>query len=264
MEKALEVGYHERDSSEPASEEAHQWSGWGTALKPAWEPIILARKPLDGTVAANVLRHGTGALSIDECRIPGTGGRERNGEASQDRRYTERGGTNFAMKPGPRGGSPDGRWPANLLLDEEAAAALDEQTGTLTSGKAAPGGHRRNSDKFRNAYGEFAGQLVESSTLYGDSGGASRFFYCSKASKADRGEGNGHATVKPTDLMTYLVRLVTPRGGLVLDPFCGSGSTGLGCLNVGARFVGIEKEPEYCEIARGRLRGAMPLFNLAG
>lgn len=160
-------------------------NGWGTALKPAHEPIVLARKPFKGAVANNVLEHGTGALNIDASRI------------------------------GVGVGAAKGRWPANVLLDNEAARMLDEQTGTLTSGKVA-------------------------------SGGASRFFYTAKASKKERNAGlpdemvNKHPTVKPVRLMEYLVRLVTPPGGVVLDPFCGSGTTGVACGMLGVRFVGID------------------------
>ena len=229
--------------------------GRGTALKPAWEPIILARKPLIGTVADNVLKHGTGALNIDASRI-GTGdGGLREGEVSADSRYHESGGTDFAMKPGPRGGDAKGRWPANLVLDEDAAALLDEQTGTLTSGKADV--LQRNSDKFRNTYAQFEGQRVEG-VLYGDSGGASRFFYTSKASTQERTAGgkveNKHPTVKPVDLMQYLCRLVTPPGGLILDPFCGSGSTLVAALPEGFRVIGIERDEVSVRTALARIR----------
>lgn len=194
----------------PATDAALQWQGWGTALKPALEPITVARKPLVGTVAANVLEHGTGALNIDGCRVEPTGeSRERVGEASQDRRYTEAGGTNFAATPGVRGGDPAGRWPANLIHDGSEPADL--------------------------------------------LGEAARFFYCAKASKADRGAENIHPTVKPTELMAYLVRLVTPPGGLVLDPFMGSGSTGKAAVLEGFRFIGIDMTPEYVAIARARI-----------
>jgi transcriptional regulator with XRE-family HTH domain len=174
------------DITAPATPAAQQWAGWGTALKPALEPITVARKPLTGTVAANVLEHGTGALNVDGCRV---------GDAS-------------------------GRWPANLIHDgsEEPAALL---------------------------------------------GDAARFFYCAKASRSDRGEGNNHPTVKPTDLMRYLCRLVTPPGGTVLDPFTGSGSTGKAAALEGFHFLGIEREAEYLDIARARIRAvvdAAPLF----
>ncbi|HDR3115773.1 DNA-methyltransferase [Pseudomonas aeruginosa] len=274
-----------------------EYEGWGTALKPGHEPICMARKPLIGTVARNVLAHGTGALNIDACRIPtdealraGSGGipcrhdehvpRTRSGEASAERRYTETGGTNFAMKPGPRGGAVAGRWPANLIHDGS------DEVVTLfpaDAGQAAPLA-TRNSDKTRNSYGAFAGSPDAHFSPHDAGGSAARFFYCAKASRRDRNEGcehmerkplhwssgsqnpgsfqadgtdktsqNNHPTVKPTDLMAYLVRLVTPPGGKVLDPFTGSGSTGKAAVREGFEFVGIEREDPYLAIAEARI-----------
>jgi site-specific DNA-methyltransferase (adenine-specific) len=192
----------------PATPAAQQWSGWGTALKPALEPITVARKPLTGTVAANVLEHGTGAINVDGCRV-GT-----------EQRYNPPAGNKVGgnslnmsavgMPQDADGRMAAGRWPANLIHD-----GSDEPCALL--------------------------------------GDAARFFYQAKCSKADRGEGNGHPTVKPTDLMRYLCRLVTPPGGVVLDPFMGSGSTGKAAALEGFRFIGIEREAEYLEIARGRI-----------
>lgn len=246
--------------------EVAAWEGWGTALKPAWEPIIVARKPFAGTVARNVLTHGTGGINIDACRLePGEGG-EREGEASADERYTERGGTDFAMKPGPRGGSELGRWPANVLLDEEAAALLDEQTGLLVSGD--------NCTRTRDGYfgaGEDRhgglGRAGDVQTTYGDRGGASRFYYVAKPSRAERNfgvrdpRGNIHPTVKPVELMRYLVRLVTPPGGTVVDPFTGSGTTGMACAYELVSFIGTEREADYAEIAQDRIAACAPLFS---
>lgn len=375
---------------------ARQWAGWGTALKPALEPITVARKPLAGTVADNVLRHGTGGLNIDGCRVDPTGeSRERVGEASQENRYTEAGGTNFAAKPGIRGGDPPGRWPANLIHDgsDEVLAAFPQAKGQ--QGAVGP----QYGDKPSvNAYGDFGPR--QDFQPRGDAGSAARFFkecnqwqdqspslssadtaapslclqstvaatvqsaaatwpslagivssdskepstsatasecesiaevctaamtaigsgclqesrhekpiqngslasaavtrkptgittitaslwrsdgsveratcsitptsldrgaaasrlrYCAKASKADRGSDNAHPTVKPTDLMRYLCRLVTPPGGVVLDPFMGSGSTGKAALLEGFRFIGIEREESYLAIARARIAEA--------
>ncbi|MFG8756575.1 site-specific DNA-methyltransferase [Pseudomonas aeruginosa] len=251
--------------------------GWGTALKPALEPITVARKPLVGTIAANVLAHGTGALNIDGCRIPsepmppntGAGGLPR-------RREDEQRGPGAVSQP-----HAAGRWPANLIHDgsEEVVVLFQADAGA-----AAPA-HRRNGDKFRNSYGAFRGDIDEGgSTFQGDAGSAARFFYCAKASRRDRNEGcehmerqplhwssgsqnpgsfqadgtdktsqNNHPTVKPTDLMAYLVRLVTPPGGKVLDPFTGSGSTGKAAVREGFEFVGIEREPPYLAIAEARI-----------
>ena len=380
--------------------------GLGTALKPALEPITVARKPLAGTVAENVLAHGTGALNIDGCRVEPTGeSRERVGEASQDSRYTESGGTNFAATPGVRGGDPSGRWPANLIHDgsDEVVALLPAQAGA-----AAP---VKGTESSRASVGRVTGERERvAGAFHADTGSAARFFYCAKASKRDRNSGlNGvdlviiepvanakgekwesedhqvrllvdtgaspprvtavfgaqcrsvnewntllfgsartapfqqastfttatatssttglttlsyfqrlltsgntqaancattdggnpaesagrgttsitttgesmasvlgaelaacatlwrtsasawvssHPTVKPTDLMRYLCRLVTPPGGLVLDPFAGSGSTGKAAVLEGFRFIGVEREAEYVEIARARVMSA--------
>lgn len=238
------------------------WEGWGTALKPAHEPIVVARKPLAGTVAQNVAAFGTGVLNIDGCRIgPGhADGAGRDGEASAEARYADRGAVAFAATPGPRGGDPSGRWPANVLLDEEAAAMLDEQTGELTSNSGEP--FHRNTDKTRHTYGRFEGTREEQG--YGDSGGASRFFYCAKASRAERGQANSHPTVKPVALMRWLVRLVCPPGGLVLDPFTGSGTTGIAATREGMGFIGLERDASYVDIARRRIRDDQPMFNVPG
>ena len=244
----------------PATPEAQQWNGWGTALKPANEPIVLARKPLsERTIAANVLKWGTGGLNIDGCRI---GTEVRNNPQAG---FIRRGRTDEEVFFGTDKNRPvgtvevTGRFPANVILDEEAAAMLDEQSGRLASGKAPATGFVRHSDKHRNAYGRFEGQRAEPTTLYGDSGGASRFFYVAKASKSERGEGNLHPTVKPVQLMRYLVRLITPPGGTVLDPFAGSGTTLLAAEREGFDSVGIEMNPEYCEIIRRRMAGMQPV-----
>jgi len=195
---------------------------WGSSLKPAWEPIILAMKPLDGTFAENARRHDVAGLNIDGSRIG-------SGEAK-------------------------GRWPANLLLDEEAGRMLDAQSGITTSGamKRCVGPYTG-----QNATGFLRGHSGPHNQ-HGDSGGASRFFYCAKASERDRTcEGqvkNNHPTVKPRSLMEYLCRLLTPPGGgLIIDPFMGSGSTGIAALLTGNRFVGVELEPESFETARRRI-----------
>lgn len=234
----------------PATEAARQWQGWGTALKPALEPITVARKPLVGTVAANVLAHGTGALNIDGCRVGSEVVR------SHHTAMLAHGGQN--ARPWHEGHQSTthentGRWPANLIHDgsDEVVSLFPAQAGA-----AAPV-RKRNGDKFRNSYGAFAGNIDEAgSTFHGDTGSAARFFYCAKASKQDRGDGNTHPTVKPADLMRYLCRLVTPPGGVVLDPFMGSGSTGKAAMLEGFRFIGIERDPGYFEIARARIEQA--------
>jgi site-specific DNA-methyltransferase (adenine-specific) len=236
------------DITAPATEAAKQWQGWGTALKPAYEPIIVARKPLVGTVAENVLTHGTGAINVDGCRVV-------YDKKSDDTRRKPVPTTGWCLSGSPTSGSMDdsalaGRWPANLIHDgSEEVVGLFPET---TSGSRKAGRHLVAGGQGR--YGLFSeGDLPE---IVGDSGSAARFFYCAKASKADRGSDNKHPTVKPTDLMRYLCRLVTPPGGLVLDPFAGSGSTGKAAVAEGFRFIGIEREAEYVEIAKARIAAA--------
>lgn len=242
-----------------------EWEGWGTALKPAHEPICMARKPVsEKTVAENVLKHGTGGINIDDTRI----------ELNSDKDDPRLGGkgswkTDKAAKDVYEGGyrgddiqsSSKGRFPANVILDDEAGRILDEQTGELSSGFMKAGTPRLNSENpDSNIYGYYKPDLSKNDT-YGDSGGASRFFYCPKASKHDRNEGisikNDHPTVKPTDLMKYLITMVTPKGGVVLDPFMGSGTTGKAAKQLGFSFIGIEREDEYIPIAKARIESAM-------
>lgn len=220
-----------------ASDDARAWQGWGTALKPAFEPIVLARKPLaEKSVARQVLATSTGAINVDGCRVPSSGGKRREGE---DRRYADRGATNFAAKPGPRGGDPAGRFPANIVHDGspevlEVFPDSGGQRGAITGEE--PG--------TRNVvcYGD--GSQRKPAVPRGDSGSAARFFYCAKASKADR-RGSDHPTVKPHALMRWLVRLVTPPGGIVLDPFAGTGSTAWAAHAEGFESIAIEREPKF-------------------
>jgi len=222
-----------------------RWQGWGTALKPAWEPILLARKPLsERTVAANVQRWGTGAINVDGCRI-GTGG--------QGKWESPRGGI-WKTDSNQRAvlvDNPSGRWPANLCLNEEAAAMLDAQSGEKMHGAGAARGGIGNITGTNQSI--FGGDHVGNGMRNGDSGGASRFFYCPKASTKERGVGNTHPTVKPLALMRWLVTLVTPPGGIVLDPFAGSGTTLLAARELGFGVIGIELSTEYCEIIKQRL-----------
>jgi site-specific DNA-methyltransferase (adenine-specific) len=264
------------------SPEAQQWKGWGTALKPAFEPIVVARKPLVGTVAENVVTHGTGALNIDGSRI-GTetiisrGGR--SGAVTGDERTGAALGMYGAHAPLNR--EHQGRWPANVILDEYSAEVLDEQSG-ITTGKVGMTGKTGTSN---SVYGNYP-QSENRTEGMTDKGGASRFYYVAKASKRDRNEGleelpevmaskfaqdawtlenmqfsklptkNFHPTVKPTQLMRYLVKLVTPPGGTVLDPFTGSGSTGKAAILEGFRFIGCELTEDYIPIIEGRLKHA--------
>jgi DNA modification methylase len=250
----MEEEDHKIDGSTPVTDAAWEWNGWGTALKPAWEPIVLARKPLAGTVAANVQQHGTGALNIDGCRLETEESltRKLGKTTTSESGWTSANRAEVAGKDG-------GRWPANVVLDEDAARLLDEQSGELTSGtgavkKATAAGHQGN------VLGAESRPVGTPNIEYGDSGGASRFFYTSKATSGERHYAgkNTHPTVKPVDLMQWLCRLITPRRGLILDPFMGSGSTGVAAIAEGFRFIGVEIEEESYEIARRRVAG--PLF----
>jgi site-specific DNA-methyltransferase (adenine-specific) len=238
------------------------WKGWGTGLKPTVEPIVLARKPLIGTVADNVLTHGTGALNIDGSRIEAEDQEEleknwdRNQSiAAQEGRNSMSGGLKTIELSEYKA---SGRWPANVILDEYSAKVLDEQSGMTVS--------KSSSMKAGLVEGIGAKNLSVKATSYqsvrghNDTGGASRFFFVARASKRDRNEGlensNSHPTVKPTQLMRYLVKLVTPPGGTVLDPFTGSGSTGKAAILEGFRFIGCELTEDYIPIIEGRLKHA--------
>lgn len=254
-----------------------EFKGWGTALKPASEHWILIRKKLEKglTVKENFSKWGTGGLNIDQCKI----GAERRTSAGASA------GAFFgaAMKRGPSR-ETIGRWPANILFDEEAAAVLDAQSGNL--GKSAGGNSKNVGNK---VYGKYDADLDKKPCGFGDSGGASRFFYVAKASKRERNAGlegmpektkkilnggipsavnsdargmsgggeriaqNHHPTVKPIKLMEYLCKLITPPKGTILDPFMGSGSTGVAAKNLGFNFIGCEMSPEYFEIAKKRI-----------
>jgi site-specific DNA-methyltransferase (adenine-specific) len=223
---------------EAKSEAGKQWEGWGTALKPALEPITVARKPLAGTVSANVLEHGTGGLNIDGCRVGTEKVVTTNGKGFKG---SFEGGENN------NGGAVhEGRWPANLIHD-----GSDDVVGMFPVTTSGGGGQPQSSSRSGNA--GLSGLNAAGVKLgHGDSGSAARFFYCAKADKSDRGHGNNHPTVKPNDLMRYLVRLVTPPGGTVLDPFAGSGSTGKAALEEGFSTILCEREPEHAETCRRR------------
>ena len=285
---------HQRDGyrvdvvTAPSTDEARRWAGWGTALKPAHEPVVVARKPLMGTVAGNVLVWGTGGLNIDGCRVPpqGDGDYSHPGFVGKPTPSNAYGKWANNMMPEPHA---LGRWPANIVLDGAAADALDQQSGVSKSGAAG----KKGSSGFVNGYdGDYE-------VPYGDSGGASRFFtqadfgpddwpfvYCAKPSKRERNAGldglpekeppgskrsapaegrqsalgapraNHHPTVKPVALMRHLVRLVTPPGGTVLDPFAGSGTTLVAATLEGFDAVGCEMTDEYLPIIAGRVAWA--------
>lgn len=242
----------------PATEAAQQWEGWGTALKPAHEPIVMARKPLQGTVAQNVLEWGTGAVNVDGCRVETDESTVRscNG-AGRSSSY------DLAQYGSKRtnGGHPSGRFPANVILDD--SEEVQEMFPVTSRGK--PGiKYQGNNGAAYGAESRPPGTQMEG---FADSGSAARFFYCAKASKHDRTEGgkvdNKHPTVKPTDLMRYLCRMVTPKGGTVLDPFCGSGTTGKAAKLEGFGFVGIDSDKESIDIAKQRIEGTQKRERLA-
>jgi len=282
------------------SEEAQQWAGWKTALKPAHEPIVMARKPFKGSCIDNVLEHGTGALNIDESRVsyadeqkPKAGNRTSSFHQATGEGETLSGGD------GSGGWSADdvGRYPANVIMDEEAGQILDEQapkSGNVSSSKRTKTGMTGSGHSL--AWHKNAG---ESNGISDGLSGASKFFYCPKVSRAERHIGcvdpgimfarprqddgtpvgagesmvwdpkvngqdaikqqqpgtNNHPTVKPVELMKYLVKLVTPKGGKVLDPFNGSGSTGMACVELDYEYTGCELDPEYIDIATKRIEG---------
>ena len=276
-----------------------KYEGWGTALKPAHEPIVMARKPLEGTVAENVLEHGTGGINIDECRI----GTEKVGARKSNSDGISRRNLKFGMKEF-EGNETQGRFPANVMHDgSEVVVKEFPETSKSTGG----GGVKTTSEL---VYDDYKGREYDKVIGFGDEGSAARFFYCPKVSKSERNrgvdsnktskvighnrfdkcatcggyllqnpdrpsackcknpvrqdntmKGNVHPTVKPVELMEYLCRLVTPKGGTVLDPFMGSGSTGIAAKNEGFEFIGIEKEKEYYEIAEQRINTASPLLD---
>jgi DNA modification methylase len=264
-----------------STDEAQQWDGWGTALKPAHEPIVMARKPIsEKTIAENVLKHGVGGINIDDCRV-GT-------DLIQTNRYNAKG--DMTSFHGSQAGNSyvsnvhQGRFPANFIHDgsDEVIALMPESKGALAPVKS---GH---SGKSKGIYNDYAQRGDDGATFYDDSGSAARFFYCAKASKAERNAGleelpeirhadrntddgvggdnprnrtnnakqNFHPTVKPIALMRYLVRLVTPPNGKVLDPFAGSGTTLVACVLEGFESVGMEMTADYLPIIQGRVAWA--------
>jgi len=234
----------------PATAAAKQWQGWGTALKPATEILTLARKPFKGTVAANVMEHGTGALNVDGCRIATDEAITNHSRGADSAVSKGKYGDSSAQETHQTEGQSLGRFPANLLHD--GSDEVLELFPNTKSGKMAAGTQRAAQDEPGSVcFGTYGGPATSTDTR-GDSGSAARFFYCSKCSKKDR-DGSSHPTMKPTDLMRYLCRLITPPGGVVLDPFMGSGSTGKAAKCEGFDFIGIELDAEYVEIARRRI-----------
>ena len=258
MTEARRRGFHEHDSATPASDEAAKWDGWGTALKPAIEPIILARKPLDGTVAANVLEHGVGGLNIDACRVPTDDDTSRppgkiGGNTTWD----------LSSRSEPSKSHAAGRFPANVLLDEHAAEEMDKQSGNFSG---VVSGMKQTGGKVTFTVGDTPSkkQFTPSSQHVKDYGGASRFFpvfkYQAKAPKKERpvveredGTKIQHPTVKPLSLMSWIVTLTTPEGGTVLDPFAGTGTTLQAARDKGFAAIGVEQDADYIALIEQRL-----------
>ena len=252
MESLGGSGMAEHAITAPATPEAVQWDGWGTALKPAFEPIVLARKPLaEKTVARNVLAYGTGAINVDACRIE-------TGDDIAKKYPNGPGGTTFgggAMTLTEQWRQPSGRWPANVLLDHHAAAWVDEQSGVQKDGVAVNRNKNPDIERPHTVYGGGWMNGDRPDITYGGGGGASRFFYSAKAPKTERPNVGGvqHPTVKPLAIMRWLIRLVTPPGGTVLDPFAGSGTTIEAALIEGFDPVGIEMEADYLPLIQHRI-----------
>ena len=245
------------DEGDPA---ANIWDGWGTCLKPAFEPICLAMKPLEGTFAENARKWGVAGLWVDGGRFGKGDGGDRAGEATASKRYTKQGGTDFAQMPGPRGGSVRGRFPSNLIHDgSENVIEVFEQVGDRKVGGSPT---KRFRDKTRNVFGEFKGHDCPPG-IGPSNGSASRFFYCARTSQKERG-ASLHPTIKPLALMRYLIRLTrTPEGGVVLDPFAGTGTTGAACYSEEREFIGYEKDKEYAAQADDRVVAACKGITLA-
>jgi DNA modification methylase len=247
--KGLKMVYNE---TIPATESPILWQGWGTALKPALEPITVARKPFSGTVAANVLQYGTGGINIDGCRV---GERTKNesgwsktgAKASENRAMS---GRNYHREAKDEIGM--GRFPANLIIDgSEEVMAFFPETTSGTKKVTDKASVDENGHKVSSVYGKY-NPLPQD--IEGSRGSAARFFYTAKASKSERGKGNDHPTVKPLDLMRYLVRLVTPPKGLVYDPFAGSGTTLIAAIEEGFGAIGSDLDQHHCDIFNLRTR----------
>lgn len=268
------------DITVPSTDLAKQWDGWGTQLKPSYEPIIVCRKPCEGSIVDNVMKYGVGGINIDECRVP----LEENYVYKETNRQDRSGifdeknaGTSSFINSENHIASadPNGRFPANTILTYDDSD-YNEVCGGFPNTKSSGGSGDSSQGFGGNIYGKYNhDKPISHLGGLGDEGSASRYFYCAKASKRDRNEGlssnnrNIHPTIKPTSLMQYLVRLVTPKGGTVLDPFNGSGSTGKACMyenadrNANYKYIGIELTEEYLPISKARIEFAEknPIMN---
>lgn len=237
-------------------EDGNEWEGWKTQLKPACELICVAQKPIsEKTIAKNILKWGVGAFNVDACRISHNEPQKiTNRKPRVDNAVFSKTSCGFKSENTTLASASDkGRFPTNVIIDDEAAQGIDKQFGKVTR---SSGG--RTDNFFRdnnNIYGKGKSEIEYKDPGYGDKGGVSRYFYCPKASKSERNMNciNTHVSIKPIKLMEYLIKLVTPNHGIVLDPFMGSGTTGIACKKNGFEFIGIEKEKEYYDIAERRI-----------
>lgn len=238
------------DITIPATDEAKKWNGWGTALKPAQEPIVLARKPLsESTVAKNVVKHGTGAINIDDTRVAYKGDYRSPAKADGSLNSGGSFGCGNVSKFDDAAAEAKGRWPANIIHD-----GSDQVLELFPESK---GGSSPSSTGSQYKGGTFAGGGFTAQNTYSDKGSTARFFYSAKANKQDKEENNNHPTVKPTQLMRYLVRLITPPNGVVLDPFNGSGSTGKAAMLENKNYIGIDLSADYIKISEARIKKAL-------
>jgi site-specific DNA-methyltransferase (adenine-specific) len=225
--------------------EARKWEGWGTALKPAYEPILMCRKPFKGTVAQNVLKHGTGGINIDGCRIDGIAWKAHKATGLAKTKFFTDGETPVINKEP----HENGRWPANVITDgsEEVIGLFPSSKGQQGNIKGTEKSH--TGEDGTNCYGNY-GRISTLKRV--DNGSAARFFYTAKASKSERGEGNNHPTVKPMALIKYLITMVCPDGATILDPFTGSGTVGKAAIELGRKAILIELNPDYCKLINKR------------
>jgi site-specific DNA-methyltransferase (adenine-specific) len=240
------LGVGERDITAPATDAAKQWDGFKTGLKPATEFVVMARKPFDGATVDCVLEHGTGALNIDGTRIDSDGSHKRPYQPTNNDRNV------YAEQDGFQPTNAEGRYPANVVFGERAAEQLDADVGESVSEGGSDASAFANGGMFADEHE----RDYDANPGYGDKGGPSRYFYTSKATQAERTlDGkidNAHPTVKPQDLMEWLVKLVTAEEQTVLDPFCGEGTTLKAAKDLNRKFIGIEKQAQWADVARVR------------
>jgi site-specific DNA-methyltransferase (adenine-specific) len=273
MKNELQNGGYSFGGEYTVKKATNKWAGWGTQLKPAYEPILVAKKPVENSILDNIEKYGVGGINIDECRIPLEDNYEfkttNRKSRSENAVFNDKNNGFDSSKLTSASANPEGRFPANVILtysDEDKDEVCSGFPYTKSTGGS---GTASKTSTFKNTYNGGWGHNKECANLggLGDEGSAARYFYCAKATNKDRDEGleglinthNVHPTVKPLELMKYLIRLVTPKGGTVLDPFMGSGTTGKAVIyenkerDADYKFVGVELSEEYCTIANARI-----------